>query len=369
MPKIFISAGDPSGDMHAARLMNALRAMRSDIEFVGIGGTEMTRAGLQSLIPISEISVVGFWEVAKNFNKFLALLSFCDKMLASGHFDAVIPVDYPGFNLKLAAKAKKYKIPVLWYIAPQLWAWGENRAAKLARAVDKLYVVFPFEQDYFRRFAIDAEFVGHPLLDVPEYNAPFRDFSEREDKILLFPGSRRQEIAKHASLLVRSAELLHAEMPEYEIAVAKNNSIPFEAYRQFTENHPYIRIEQDAKQAMLKSKVGIVKTGTSNLESALAGMPFAMYYLTSFLTYYIGKKVINLDYISLINILEKRLVIKEFIQQDATPEAIVRDVEDLCKNPERYREVQEAFMHIKNQLGNCGAAKNIAKKIINLIGR
>ena len=112
-----------------------------------------------------------------------------------------------------------------------------------------------------------------------------------------------------------------------------------------------------------------MKTGTSNLESALAGMPFAMYYLTSFLTYYIGKKVINLDYISLINILEKRLVIKEFIQQDATPEAIVRDVEDLCKNPERYREVQEAFMHIKNQLGNCGAAKNIAKKIINLIGR
>lgn len=367
MKKIFICAGDTSGDMHAAKLMKAILNKLPDVQFVGIGGVEMSKLGLKSIIPISEISVVGFWEVAKKYPLFRKLINECKRILREDSIDAFVPVDYPGFNLRLAVAAKEYKIPVVYYIAPQLWAWGANRAEQLARNVDKLLVVFPFEEDYFRKAGIDTKFVGHPLLDIPEYLQPFNTYSERADRIVMLAGSRKQEIYKHLPLLVSTAEYIHKRLPNYEITFAKSNSIAPELFQLALQNNSYISLSNDTKSVMLKSKAGIVKTGTSNLEAALSGMPFAMYYITSFVSYQMGKRLINLDYISLVNILEKKFVVQEFIQQDATPQLIGDNILDLINHPDKYEEQQAEFAKIKYDLGGAGAAENAANQIIQFL--
>ncbi len=364
MKKIFISAGDHSGDLHAAKLMKAIQLLLPDVQFIGIGGVEMEKAGLRSLISLSEISVVGFWEVAKKYTLFRNLLNKCKAILGEGGVDAFVPVDYPGFNMRLAGYAKTCKIPVLYYIAPQLWAWGANRAKKLAESVDKLLVVFPFEEDYFRQYGIDAKFVGHPLLDIPEYHRNFKTFDERDKNILFLAGSRKQEIHKHLHLLMQTAHIIHQELPKHEIVFAKSKSVDAELFQPELNQHSYIQLSEDTKNLMLNSQAGIIKTGTSNLEAALSGMPFSMYYITSFITYQMGKNFINLDYISLVNILSKQFIVKEFIQQDAKPELIAKDIIDIVRDRNRYADIQSAFAKIKSELGAAGAAETAANEIV-----
>ncbi len=168
--RYFIIAGDPSGDIHAAKLMKSMLVKNPNVEFYGIGGREMEAIGFKSMIPQKEISVVGFWEVAKKYGMFRQLIKDVQSELETGKYKAFIPVDYPGFNMKIAGFAKKIGIPVYYYIAPQLWAWGSNRAEKLANSVDKLIVVFPFEVDFFKQYGIETYFCGHPLLDEPIFN-------------------------------------------------------------------------------------------------------------------------------------------------------------------------------------------------------
>ena len=212
----FIVAGEPSGDAHAARLMRSLKVLFPDCRFSGIGGLAMQREGLQSLVPMREISVVGFWEVAKRYPMFRGLLRKCSSILASGGIDAFIPVDYPGFNMRLAKAAKQAGVPVVWYIAPQLWAWGEQRAEALRGVVDKLLVVFPFEEGFFRKHSINTRFVGHPLVDVLEIQAPIRPLPERLTdtglrEIALLPGSRPQEIRNNLSVMLEAASILRIQ--------------------------------------------------------------------------------------------------------------------------------------------------------------
>lgn len=363
MTKIFISAGDPSGDIHSAKLMNALRDIIPNIEFVGIGGDEMAKAGLRSIVPLSEISVIGFWEVAKKYSFFKNLLTECKSILKNEKIDAFIPVDYPGFNLRLAESAKSGGIPVIYYIAPQLWAWGKNRTKRIAENVDKLLVVFPFEEDFFRREGINAAFVGHPLLDIPEFNSTITEFNSRKKSIALLPGSRRQEIQKHLGIMIKASEILHSALPEYDIIIGKSRNIEQSIFSAYLSKHKYIKCSEDTRTLILNSRAGLIKSGTSNLESALAGLPFSLIYRTSALTYFLGKRLINTDYLSIINILAGKPVIKEFIQQDATPENLSADIIDLIHNSERYTNIQNQFSEIKRMLGSSGAARRAADEI------
>ncbi|MGA2298554.1 MAG: lipid-A-disaccharide synthase, partial [FCB group bacterium] len=230
MKKIFIVAGDSSGDRYAGRLMAEIKSRKPGIQFLGIGGEEMLKAGLKSIVPLEKISVVGFWEVAKRFNFFRNLIEQCKKILLDENIDLFIPVDYPGFNIRLAGYAKKINIPVFYYIAPQLWAWGKNRAEKLAKVTDKLFVVFPFEVDFFKSKGINADFVGHPLLDSPEFNSNFLKYSERKNIIAFLPGSRNQEIKRHFPLLSKTADLLMQKLPDYEIGIGKSALIDNSVY-------------------------------------------------------------------------------------------------------------------------------------------
>lgn len=366
MTKIFISAGDNSGDLHGANLMKELKLLIPGIEFVGIGGQKMKEQGLNSLAELSEISVVGFWEVAKKYTLFKKLLDNCKQVLADKSISAFVPIDYPGFNLRLAEFTKNISKPVIYYIAPQLWAWGRKRAAKLAASVDKLLVVFPFEENYFKNFGIDTYFVGHPLLDIPKYQKSFPSFNERLESLLFMPGSRKQEIIKHLPLLTKTALEFHKTNPNYKIYFAKGNSIDLQLFNSL-KCYDFIEISNSTKDLMLTSKAGIIKTGTSTLEAALSGLPFSMYYITSLISYQLGKRLINLEHISLPNILLKKSLINEFIQSDAKPELLVSDLNKILNNTSLYQDIQDKFYEIRKMLGQSGAAKNAASIIANSI--
>lgn len=339
--------------------MEQIKHLDSQAEFVGIGGKNMSKLGLNSIVRIEDISVVGFWEVAKRYSFFKRLIANCKEILRSQKVDAFIPVDYPGFNLRLAEYARQIGLPVHYFIAPQLWAWGKNRAKNLAKSVNKLYVVFPFEKDFFERFGIETHFVGHPLLDNPKYSSTT---SQRENIIALLPGSRRQEIERHIRLFVESAKLVREAIPDYRLVVAKGSEVDFSAISKYLNDND-IEIENDSIRLMQKAKFGIVKTGTSNLEAALAGMPFVMVYKTSPITYYMGKTLINLDYISIVNILLKQSVVKELIQQDANPARTSEELLSLAKNPIKYSEIINHFELIRKMLGGSGASSRAAQII------
>lgn len=365
--KYFISVGDASADLHAAKLISAIRRLEPEAEFIGLGGPEMIKAGFRSLIPLNRISVIGFWEVVKHFRTFLDLKKKCSEILKSNKIDALIAVDYPGFNINLAASARTLGIPVLYYIAPQLWAWGANRAKKLARVVDKLFVVFPFEEEYFRKFGINTEFVGHPLLDNPVLNEEFIPIENRERRIMLLPGSRSQEIHRHLPILVETVKILKDKLPDFEFTIAKSKAVNIREIEKYTVRTPYINIRDNARELMRRSRAGIVKSGTSNLEAALAGMPFSLVYTISKMTYFIGKRIINLDWISIVNILKNENVIKEFIQSDASPEAIASDILDLSVNSGRTDKMLKDFDSIRKMLGGGGASDRAAAEILKYL--
>ncbi|MDT3739074.1 MAG: lipid-A-disaccharide synthase [Candidatus Kapabacteria bacterium] len=362
MNKYLIVSGDPSGDIHAANLMHEIRQIQPDVEFIGIGGSRMISEGLVTIAKMSDVSVVGFWEVAKKYSFFKKLLNECIDILKNEKITAFIPVDYPGFNIRLAENSKKLGIPVYYYIAPQLWAWGKNRAKNLAKVTDKLLVVFPFEVEYFSKFGIDTTFVGHPLPDNHEYNREFKSFNQRNGKIAFFPGSRLQEVHKHLKLFKGLLDYNTEAGYGYEFVVAKSGNIPDSVFSELSAN-PNVELSEDNIGIMQNSSAGIIKTGTSNLEAALCGLPFAMFYKTSFLTFRIAEKLVNLPYISIINILFNKFVIREFIQNEANPKAILQYIHELINNRQEYSSLQNQFTLIRNILGGGGASRKAAEII------
>jgi lipid-A-disaccharide synthase len=368
MRKIFISAGDPSGDIHCARMMRELSKIYNDIHFIGIGGEQMAKAGLVSIVPISEISVVGFWEVAKKYLFFRELMEKCKRILREENISAFIPVDYPGFNIPLATYAKGLGIPVVYYIAPQLWAWGKNRAAKLYKCVDKLLVVFPFEVEYFSKFGIETTFVGHPLLDDESFAVDMHGLSDREDLIAFLPGSRKQEIIKHLPIIDKIADSIRLALPGYKTAIAISGNVDLSIYHSNLATSSQWIFTEDSRELMKRSKAGIVKTGTSTLEAALCGMPFVMFYKSSALTYSMGKHLVNLPYISLTNILVNDMIVEEYIQNDIKPDKIAQKIKSLIDNPSEYSSLQNKFNDIRHLLGSQGAAHNAAIEIGKKIG-
>ncbi|HPI20173.1 MAG TPA: lipid-A-disaccharide synthase [Candidatus Kapabacteria bacterium] len=360
MKKIFIIAGEQSGEMHAAFLMDKIKEKLPNVQFFGIGGKQMEQRGLKSLVPLEDFSVVGFFEVAKKITFFKNILNKCKNILQNGDFDVFIPVDFPGFNIRLAKFAKSMGIPVIYYIAPQLWAWGKNRAKELSESLDKLLVVFPFEVEFFNQYGIDCEFVGHPLLDRIKPN----EEKERLKKIAFLPGSRMQEIHSHLPLLENISYELKKRLPDYRITLAKSPLINQDFFNQIAKRNPDWEFAENSIELMKESQFGVIKTGTSNLEAALCGLPFIMFYKTSFISYFLGKKLINLDFISLVNILSKKKVISEYIQKDINPKIMVTEIVEILNNQDKYIYIQNEFSKIRKMLGESSASEKAAEIIV-----
>jgi lipid-A-disaccharide synthase len=319
-PRIFLSAGEPSGDLHGARLAEALRRRYPDAELFGLGGDRMASAGVELMAHVDQLAVMGFAEVLRHLPYFIRLMGDVKAAIAARPPDLVIPIDYPGFNLRLARHARSRRIPVLYYIAPQVWAWHRSRMKQLARDTDRLAVILPFEEELFRAAGSNAVFVGHPLAEqvAPEADrAAFlaRIGADPERPVLaLFPGSRGQEVRRQVEVFVAAAQAVQLQLPAVQPVVARSDAVPDAAYA----GVPF-PLAADGWSLLHHARAALVKSGTSTLQAALAGTPLVVTYRVHPLTFFMAERLVKVPHVGLVNLVAGERLAPELLQQDATP--------------------------------------------------
>ncbi|MBW3554639.1 MAG: lipid-A-disaccharide synthase [Gemmatimonadetes bacterium] len=371
-PTIFLSAGEPSGDVHGAALARALRRRWPGARLLGLAGPRMQAEGVEAIVPFERLAVMGFAEVLRHLPFFVRLLRRSARVLEDEGVDLVVPIDYPGFNLRLARSASDREIPVLYYIAPQVWAWHRSRAGKLAALADRLAVILPFEEAVFREHQADVHFVGHPLAfraETVEEREPFcrgLDLDPARRILALFPGSRRQEVDRHLDLFVETARRVVEARWHLQPVVARSPDVEEAAYAA----SPF-PMTTDARALQAHAHVALVKSGTTTLETALAGVPMVIAYRTHPATYWLARRLVEVEHVGLANLVAGRRIAPELLQEDATPAALASVLLPLVdEGPARaaalagVREVQEAL----RPEGTATASERVADLAAELIG-
>ncbi|MDE2762600.1 MAG: lipid-A-disaccharide synthase [Gemmatimonadota bacterium] len=364
-----ILAGEASGDSHGAHVAREIRRRWPAVEMVGLGGERMAAAGVRLISTLDELAVMGFAEVLTRLPFFRRLERRLIRLLREEPPDLVLPIDYPGLNLRIATRAARLGIPVLYYIGPQVWAWRAGRAARLARVADRIAVILPFEARLYRRHGARAVFVGHPLLDEETRSDP-RQLArslglEAEKPVLaLFPGSRVQELQRHARPFTATARELQRRLPTLEVIVSRVPFLPQSAYASF----PF-PTTGDADSLRALATAGLVKSGTGTLEAALAGMPFAVAYVTHPATFFLARRLVRVPHVALVNLVAGRRVVPEFIQGEATAGAMADALEPLLDESSAVRrETTSGMREIRAALGSPGAASRVVDLVEEVLG-
>lgn len=373
--KIFIVAGEASGDMHAASLIREINVLNENITFCGIGGNEMKKMNAELLYGIEDVNFIGFSSVIMNIKKIKAVLKQCELRIKEDNPDAVILVDYPGFNLKLISNIRKfYKGKIIYYISPQLWAWHKSRIKIIRKNVDLLIVVFPFEVDFYEKEGIKAEFAGHPLVKRIDgfLNS---NLKEKNDKIQIsmLPGSRKDEIERMLPVLMETAVKFQNEFECNVNFICSSNFSRAYFTKAITGSNFNIIYDENNTQlnyrTILNSDLVITKSGTSTLECALIGTPFCVIYKTGKLNYAIGSRIVKIKNIAMVNILSGREIVREFLQDDANPENMFKEGKKILTNIKYRDEMKNNFRHLREILTKEDASENAARLIVqNLEG-
>jgi lipid-A-disaccharide synthase len=371
-PVIFIAAGEESGDLHGAALARALTARFPGARLIGLGGGRMEAAGVELLAGLQELAVMGFVEVIRHLPFFLELKQKVFAALERERVDLVIPIDYPGFNLRLARHARGRGIPVLYYIAPQVWAWHKSRVRDLARDADEVAVVLPFEEPFLRAAGVNAKFVGHPLLDRPapelsrEGWADANGLDPARPILALFPGSRAQEVRRHLELFSAAAALVVARAPGVQPVIAMAKGIDREVYG----GARWPLVESTGGMLLQYATAALVKSGTTTLEAGIAATPMVVAYRMAPLSYALARQVVKVPHIALANLIAERRVAPEFVQDQATPGALADALLPLLDlaSSERAAMVQ-GLAAIRGKLGGPGASARVAEIAGQLLAR
>lgn len=377
--KYYIIAGEASGDLHGSNLMKGIYAQdpQADIRFWG-GDAMASVAGKAPVRHYKEGAVMGFVEVIAKAGRLLQNIDFCKKDVLQWKPDVVILIDYPGFNFKIAEFAHKAGFKVFYYIAPKVWASREGRIRKLKRFVDKLYIVFPFEKQYFDAKGVEYIYKGNPLVDAVDGSEAMKesrnDFLQRnnlEDRpvIAMLAGSRKAEISTMMPVLTEFAAKMHAlpEYSEYKFLIAGAPARNPEDYTAWIndENAKYIKVLFGQTQSIIRhAEAGVINSGTASLETALFGTPQVVGYIIHPLTYWLAKKIVKIKYISLGNLIVDRLAFKEFIQDDCNPDALVKEIRELIEKRERREAMLAEYAEIRKLLGGTGASEAVAESMI-----
>lgn len=367
-PRIFLSAGEPSGDLHGARLAESLERRFPGAELSGLGGDRMRAAGVELLAHVDELAVMGFAEVVRHLPYFLRLMRRVKAELDARPPDLVIPIDYPGFNLRLARHVRSRRTPVLYYIAPQVWAWHRSRMKQLARNTDRMAVILPFEEPLFRDAGARATFVGHPLADQSAPDLDRNAFVSRlgldvERPVLaLFPGSRPQEVRRQLGVFIAAAEAVRARMPEVQPVIATSAAVP-------TGDYGAGRVTRtgDGWSLLHHAQAALVKSGTSTLQAALAGAPLVVTYRVHPVTYFMARHLVKVPHVGLVNLVAGERVAPELLQDDASPDRLAAALLPLLREgSDERRRALEGLARVRTALAPADPSRTVGDRVADL---
>ena len=363
----YIIAGEASGDLHGSNLVKELKKLDQHATIRGWGGDKMEAEGATIVKHYRDLAFMGFIEVVRNLPTILSNLKLCKTDILAFRPDVLILIDYPGFNLRIAKWAKEQGLKVVYYISPQVWAWKENRVKLIRQAVDKMLVILPFEQQFYKDRNYKVEYVGHPLVQVVNefLEANHQPLHFAKPVIALLPGSRKQEIIKKLPIMLESSQ----SFPGYQFVIAKAPSLPQEFYREFLAAYPEVQTVEDKTYALLSiARAALVTSGTATLETALFGVPEIVCYKGSNISYQIAKRVINIKYISLVNLIMDKMIVTELIQHDLTPANVVRELKKLLTDEAKMNQMKQEYAELKALLQQGGnASESAAQKIVALL--
>lgn len=374
MPQsILIIAGEASGDNIGGLLCAELRLLRPNIQLFGLGGDRMDASGVRLLYHANQLAFLGFWEVLKHL-PFIRQVErrVIDEVKLIKPSLAIL-IDYPGFNLRLAARLKDMGVPVMYYVSPQVWAWGKGRIARIKRLVDRMVVVFRFEQDMYRDEGVAVEWYGHPLLEVVKPRLDRASLLERiglsagDRYIGLFPGSRKQEIENILPVMVATLSELQESGSNLKSVVGCAAGIDDDLYRTIGSDK-LIYARALTYDVMAHSELNLVASGTATLESAILGKPLFVLYKTSTVTYHIARNLIKIPFIGLVNVVAGKKVVPEFIQGECRPMKIVTEVRRFLSEEPLRKKMAEDLSRVKSLLGNEGASRKVAETVLQMVG-
>ncbi len=374
-PVIFVSAGDPSGDIYGSRLIENLKGLYPNAYFIGLGGPRMKSAGVHLMADQDRIATVGFTEVLREIPYFFGLLKESEDIFRSVRPELVILIDFPGFNLRLARRAKEHGIKTLFYVSPQIWAWRKGRCKHLVRDSDEIAVILPFEVQVFKSWGKDVHYVGHPMIGEIAVREPRDSFIHRygispERPVLgLSPGSRRHEIAYHLPVFLRIAEMIREHVPEIQVLVNRAPTISeFEMREKFLDGQRDIILVHDSHHTSIEiSSLLLTKSGTSTLEAALLKTPMIVCYRMSRLSHLIAKVLVDVPHISLVNILAGKEIVPEYIQYDFEPEKIFPKAMGLLTDRSEREKMVMDLEGISSQLEGGNPSEKVAVLAASMI--
>ncbi len=365
-----IVAGEVSGDLHAAGLISELKKIKPEIEFFGIGGSQMQNQGVKILYHTDQMAFLGFWEVLRHLGFIRQVRQDLLREIDRQPCRLAILVDYPGFNLRLAKDLKKRKIPVIYYISPQVWAWGRKRIGKIKQLVEHMIVFFPFEESLYCQNNVKVTFVGHPLVELAKPTLTRAEFyrslnAPSEQKFIgLFPGSRPQEVEQHLSIMLKVGQILKKRRKELAFLIAVAPGINSEEIETMLPPDLPVRLLSNRNyEIMSYSELLLVKSGTSTVEAALCGTPFVVMYKTSPVSYLIAKRLVKVPHLAMANLLAGKRVVPEFIQNQAHPQNIASEMHNLLEDQQRYQSIKTELSEIRKKLGSGNAYQKAAEVV------
>jgi lipid-A-disaccharide synthase len=375
MKKVLIIAGEASGDLHGANLVREIRKQDASLAFYGVGSRRMEEAGVQMLADASEISVVGATEVLTHLNPIWRVFNKLRHFLFEERPDLLILIDFPDFNIMLGKRAKKYGIPILYYISPQVWAWRKGRIRKIAGLVNAMIVVFPFEVELYKHAGVDVRFVGHPLTDVVQSRYNQIDakaqlgLDPKKRTIAILPGSRKKEISNLLPDMLKAAAILNTRIQDLQYVLPIAPTLTRDFIGSFIRQSS-VRVTQTngrVYDVLRASDAALVTSGTATLETGLMEVPMVIVYRFSTLSYLIARMIVNVDHIGLINIVAGKRVVPELVQHEATPQNMADALTALLNDPEYYQNIRTQLAGIRSQLGEAGANARVASVVLEFL--
>lgn len=366
--RYYIIAGEASGDLHGSNLIRGILEQDPDAHIRCWGGDLMEEAGGTLVKHYRDLAFMGFVEVISNLGTIMQNLKTCKADVEKFNPDVLVLIDYPGFNLRIAKWANQKGIKVVYYISPQVWAWKESRVKTIRKHVDRMIVILPFEKNFYEKWNFQVDYVGHPLVEVVEEKLNSEDLSITEESplsqkniVALLPGSRKQEILTKLPIMLEAVKAF----PGYNFILAKSSAIPDEFYAPLLEGHSNLRsVRNKTYSLLMRAKAALVTSGTATLETALFDVPQVVCYKGSSISYLIAKRLIKVNYISLVNLIMNKPVVKELIQHELTPENLIRELDRILHDKDAVAKMHEDYLKLKHLLKEDGKASAKAAAIV-----